>query len=1130
MPELAFTPAQDRAIHCIDKNVAVSAGAGSGKTRVLVQRFLYIISRGAVHRENTVLPREILAVTFTRKAAAEMRDRIRREMEIQLSTGQARSYWQQQLKGLYQAQIGTIHSFCSGLLRANPVECGLDPNFVVMEETDHDEFINTEVRNRLRNLLHEQDPAACRLCDEYGSSSLQEQTVTLLLKGFVFKEGTIAAVYREALEETGREAKKLRSLFTQDFADACAPVNRALLGDDLARIRSALADVTQPDNNEYLQILHRGLQRKGNNKDTIDAVKKSLAFVLSKPLCQKALSLAPVWETYLLAMQQNIKNKKQELGILGFDDLEEKALSLLENHSDVLAKCRHQYRYIMVDEFQDTNERQRQLVYLLCGGSKDQLNDNRLFVVGDAKQSVYRFRGADVSVFARVRNEIADTGGEIVSLNVNFRTVDTVLQLCNDLFPALMGSSKAQDVYYEPLLSRRQTEVKPELYMYGYDGKKITGTEARRGEADRLAERLAVLHSGGMAYRNMAVLLQNMTHVALLTEALRKNGVPCAVVDGRGFYDRMEVQDVLNIFSFVVNPHDSLNLSGVLRSVYMGLDDDILTRIHLALGKVNAENGTCSLWDFIQKDAADLDVAAEAAVKRSVTVLRQLLTAGSVLNLPDFCRELQRLLHPETVLALQPDGEEQLANLRKLFRIAGDFAAQKQGTLQDFVTRMTRFQNMHNREAAATVEAEDAVQVLTVHKSKGLEFSLVAIPFLDTAFKTDTQKAVWLPSLGLGFSLRNEDGLLIPSEVLKTIRDENTTKDREEKVRLLYVAMTRAKDRLILSGCQKKTKSPSAASHWLNWIEQNLKDTCCCIKREDLKAACTVAKEENCRLSPASVIPDQVKVILLQNTDPLGNYGGRAMNCFSASSLQTYEFCPRRYYYQFVETVPPLIARANQGKSLPPDVLGNLVHQVLERYARWRMENRFAADEQVWRTFYGKAVEELAGGRYDLAKEGEIMLEEYLHSGLYQSFAEKQLFAEYGFLILLEDGNCRYTFSGFIDAVAEDSDGGLEIIDYKSGQPPAASDINKGYAWQLALYIIALEKLMKLRGRTVVKVKRAALHYLRDQSRRVLPQKDYLQDILQVCREIAGKKTEEDFALRTEHCTGCPFAYMCKRK
>ena len=231
MAEFSLTPSQDRAIHCIDTNVAVSAGAGSGKTRVLVQRFLYILGLGLRPPADTVLPREILAVTFTRKAAAEMRDRIRDEIEIICKDCQEetqRIYWKRQLKDLTHAQIGTIHGLCSSLLRANPVESDLDPAFTVLEERDHNDFLVTEVRNHLRRLLHEQNQAAALLCDEYGSRSLQEQTLSLLQKGFFFARGGLTAKYDEELAKIVQEADRLRHVVTPEFLTACTPGNRKI--------------------------------------------------------------------------------------------------------------------------------------------------------------------------------------------------------------------------------------------------------------------------------------------------------------------------------------------------------------------------------------------------------------------------------------------------------------------------------------------------------------------------------------------------------------------------------------------------------------------------------------------------------------------------------------------------------------------------------------------------------------------------------------------------------------------------------------------------------------------------------------------------------------------------------------
>lgn len=1247
MAEFELTPSQDRAIHCIDTNVAVSAGAGSGKTRVLVQRFLYILGLGLRQPADTVLPREILAVTFTRKAAAEMRDRIRVEIEKNCKDCQEetqRIYWQQQLKDLSHAQIGTIHGLCSSLLRANPVESDLDPAFVVLEERDHNDFLVTEVRNRLRRLLHENNEAAARLCDEYGSRSLQEQTLSLLQKGFSFARGSLTAKYDGEMAEILQEAARLPGVVTPEFITECIPGNRKTLENNTENLQRALQDLTKQENLDILQEINKGLQRRGNNKEDVDALKNSLERIIAYPLCVRARSLAPAWEEYLLQMREYLDTKLREAALLSFDDLEEKALDLLEHHPDVLAKCRRQFRFIMVDEFQDTNERQRQLVYLLCGGNRDELKDRRLFVVGDAKQSIYRFRGADVSVFARVRNEIVKNGGELIRLNDNFRTVEPVLQLCNDLFPGLMGTDEEQDVYYEALNAVRHSDCIPELFVQHFKEensasktgkanavkpkgsqpetaqpgtvqpkagrpetvpKNTSLAEARQSETAWLANRLAELHQEGTAYADMAVLLQNMTHISAVTEALQKRAVPYVVTDGRGFFERAEIRDLLNLFRFAVNPHDDRNLSAVLRSVYMGLSDTLLTRLHITLGEFNkekAEKGgaVLSLWDFLlqeqdkqrEKEEKHLQSKKEKeqeatkkenenqediTLTRAISLLRPLPGAAAVMNLPGFCREIRRLLHPEAILALQDNGEEQLANLRKFYRMAHDFAAQKQGTVQDFAARLQELAEAKDREAAATVVSEGAVQLMTVHKSKGLEFPVVAVPFLDISSQADKSRAVWHPELGLGISVRNAEGIITPVPLLGKIKDANAEKNLEEKKRLLYVAMTRARDRLILTGSWKEIKKEkSEANHWLNWLSLGLPKEYTGLERTDNAVEATVDPEQQPAPARQERLSDRELAGLLEKAAALDSFGGKTMTEFSATSLREYGLCPRRYYYGVIENIPPAeeptpaeppsAGRPQPGNVLPADILGTLVHKVLEKYAKRRMHNRFPEEEQTWRDLYENAVREIAGDRFDLAAEAETMLQDYLQSDLYRSFAPQQRFAEYGFrLPLLQDERYTYTVTGIIDAIAEREDGSLEIIDYKSGRPPqktAGGDtVANGYAWQLALYKMALEYVLRIREKAVSgtgeepasvsnevmparnckepssesrhkpspHVTKASLHYLRDRSEWTLPDKDYRQEILKVCREIAEKKTEKDFAVKTENCSLCPFAYMCKR-
>ena len=1127
MTELALTPSQNLAISCVDRNVAVSAGAGSGKTRVLVQRFLYILSLGLQEPVRTFLPGEILSLTFTRKAAAEMRDRIRKALEAELSADSDSEYWQRQLNGLSQAQIGTIHSFCSNLLRSNPAECNLDPAFVVLEENDNNEFLVKKVKTRLRRLLHEGDPAAVCLCDEYGSRSLQEQTVMLLKKGVVFAEPEITKVYEEIRSEISLKAKLLQPEFTGELAESCSAGNSKVLKENLEKIRKALAELTKQENAAFLREVSRMLTRRGKNGEAIGRIKERLQLAASYPLISRAAALASVWARYLVQMQAYIKAQKMERGVLSFDDLEEMALELLETHPEVLQKCRRQFRYIMVDEFQDTNERQRQLIYLLCGGDRNRLKDSRLFVVGDPKQSIYRFRGADVSVFAKVRNEIRETGGEVIQLRDNFRTVNTVLELCNALFPDVMGTDREKDVCYEPLQFHRQSELLPQLCVFRY-GKKSSAQQARKKEADYLAACLAEQHSDGVAYKDMAVLLQNMTHIDTVTEALRNASVPYTVADGRGFYDRIEVQDMMNLFSFVINPHDDLTLTGILRSVYIGLHDAALTRIHLGLSAYRQETGRAvSLWDFLSHETVVLEENMQHLLQRAVSVLQQLLMAGTVLNLPDFCKEIRRLLHPEIVLSVQDNREEQLADLQKFFRLANDFSVQKQGAVYEFALRLAHLKDEDVREAAADVASDDAVKIMTVHKSKGLEFSLVAVPFLEVQAKSDTDKIAYHPEYGLGISLRDAEGATAPSEALKRIKTYQKDKDREEKARLLYVAITRAKDRLFLSGSRKETKEDkSAANHWLNWILSTLPENYAGLLRTDRCVDNSDDTDTPKRSAvPGPDIPPVFLSSVIENTESLASFNKSSVTCFSASSLQEYDYCPRRFYYRVIEKIPPMDNQDKSGRTLPPDVLGTIVHKVLELYGKWRMEHGFREEESVWQKLFRDAVEEFAGGRMDLAGEAEVLLREYIHSSLYREFSSRQKYAEYAFqLPLLQDAEHTYTITGVIDVITGRQDGMLEIIDYKSGKTPDTdADVYKGYAWQLALYKMAVEKLLQ---RPVVK---ASLHFLRNRSEWILPEIDCRQEIVELCGQIAGKTGEKGFAVNKTHCRFCPFSYMCKK-
>ena len=1162
-----FTPAQEQAIRCIEKNVVVSAGAGSGKTRVLVERFVYILEQSLQWGEKPISPRDILAVTFTRKAATEMRDRIRQKLLEKIAKEEgAADFWRECLTALPRAPIGTLHSLCSAILRSNPVESDLDPAFSVMEELETVAFLRDRVRNWLRRQLKAQDGDVIRLCEEYGSSGLLRQILYLQQKGEIrFAVDENLPRYRSSVKELRQTAAETAVCFTEELVQECGPGNKKVLLGRLDAIQEALAHLEDKGQRALLSDIVGGLRKQGKNAAKIGKIKEKLERILCYPAAVRAEALIPCWERCLTRLQEHLYAVKKEAGVLAFDDLETLALDLLRNHPLVLEKYRRQYRYIMVDEFQDTNSRQRQLIYLLSGGDAQRLQGKHLFVVGDPKQSIYSFRGAVVSVFARVRHEIEAGGGVSIQLTDNFRTVDTILSLCNHLFPRLMGEDPSQDVFYEALRPHKSSDLRPEFLQFTYSGK-MSMPAIRKKEALGLAARLRKLHeTEGFSYGDMAILLQNMTHIEAMTAALRERKIPYAVVEGRGFYKQIEILDMINLTAFVSDPHDDRILLGLLRSVYAGLNDGSLTRLSLAFseakGREEKTEGSLSLWQFLQRNMKLLPAGQQSLLERSLILLGTLQREGCALNLPDFCRLIDETLHPETVLSLQKNGDEQLANYRKWQQMAFTFAQQKQGTVQDFARYLRRMQEEEEqREASASVEADAAVTLLTVHKAKGLEFPLVAVPFMDTGGQSDKNPVAWLPDEGLGISVRGENGKLVPSAVLQEIKEINRQKEEEEKARLLYVAMTRAEERLLLSGSEKEGKGSSEAKSWLHSVKRYIpRDFPGLLRKEtsaeenpfvsgktdektqreegeivpfrSLPSAASDDAADAGFFSIDQACPGEVPLPVLQQAAPLPDYGKFGRKRFSASSLQTYLWCPRRYYYQVIEEMPGLDEAESNEHALPAKVAGSIIHRTLEYLGRWRLEHPEdkQVDPAIWRRFYDRAVTEFAEGKAPLAQSAALLLEEYLHSPLYEELARRQRFAEYAFQIPFSSVSERtFILTGVVDAVAEFEGDLLEIIDYKTGRPPERKEPDKGYIWQLILYKMAVE------NRFGKKVGRASLYFLQNHTVWTLPESSetapYLAEILALCEEIGRKKEEADFALRSEDCGACPFSYFCKKR
>lgn len=1089
MERLKEQPQQTQAIRAIGCNVAVSAGAGSGKTRVLVERFVYILQQG----QGATRASDILAITFTRKAAAEMKERVRKLL-AERADGDASGFWREQLEDLERAQISTIHGLCSRILRDNPVEAQLDPDFTLAEEFEGEEFAAQCLQSYLRLGLRRQNPAVCALVELYGMNSLQAQLKELLPKlEDIAVWGDLTAPYQNsgALYEAKREelcgALQDLGLRIAELAGKAAAALETLA----ERLPEVLQDVRR-DDYVSLDYAMQGVTARGKLKDGVKAVRALREELDSLAADKASASWLPLWQEVLKDLAVYIRKQKEERDLLTFDDLELLTVRLLENNPQVRCKYQERFRYIMVDEFQDTNERQKRLIYFLCGDSGEQLQGDKLFIVGDPKQSIYRFRGADVGVFAKARRDIAKQGGQLLTLNKNFRSADKILTTVNTVFKTLLGEDTVRDVYFEALDFDKSGTARPELLLLPYD--KECGRSSFEVEAEALAQKVRSVRDEGVPYCEMAVLLRSVTHCGELAEALQRYGVPYEVIDGKGFYEQQEVLDLLHLLTALQNRRRSLELAGVLRSPYFGLDDETLTKLFLS-------GGEC-LWDALQRaDADEFPEEQGALLRRAASILAELRSCAALCALPELWQRLWQTLAVDGVLSLQEHGANKLANAKKLRQLAQEYCAQENGTLGSWLDYVRRIREAAARETTANLNSTDAVRIMTLHKSKGLEFNTVFLPFLGNTFKSDASIIKFLPDVGLGIMAPLANGQLVMSGVLQRAKALDKELELEERKRQLYVAMTRAEERLIMCGIaggKEKSDKPLAEQNWLQQLKQLLEE-------EPEAVVQDFAREAQYAQAAAVCEPAPVTEELLAAIAPLPSYAASGRRQFSPSALQTYLHCPRMYYYQQVLRLPGL-EESGDGARLPAYVTGLIVHRALEIYN---------GDE---RAALAAAVKQYALGC--AAPEAAALLHGYLGSDLYRNLP-RQRQRELAFSYPAGDG---LVISGIIDFVGE-TDEGLVLVDYKTGKPPALGEIPLGYAYQLALYRAAAEKNLRL------PVAQAQLHYLQDLSVRSLPpERDYLADALALCREISAKGQEADFTCRLAACGHCQYNYLCKQK
>ena len=839
-----WTEEQTAAIEARGENLLLAAAAGSGKTTVMVERILSLIAEG-------VSVDEMLIVTFTRASAADMRAKLTERLSALADGGDA--HCREQLARLESASISTIHAFCTALLRTHFEAAGVDPAFRILDDAENAVCEDAAVDEALEAAYARMDENLARLDFGRGPKKVRELAVELyhgvadrpdpeawMAQAEQMARGDGAAWLAELTRAARQQLRQavaysesgvrlaLQPDGTPAYADALNADIEALEAlipleyDDLREALSSFKQVTPrtPRKQKGVEWPDAVLALREQVKAVRDSAKKCVESAAKLLRYERAQAVSDMRAdadcmAALFDLVRDIARRhgarKAEKSALTFSDLEHMALALLRQ-DEVASAVRARYRYVFVDEYQDTSDVQEELV------SRIARTDNR-FMVGDVKQSIYRFRQAEPALFLRCyRRYGAGDGGRLIALTRNFRSRPAILELTNRVFERAMNGGDAEIEY--DALSRLNPGAQFEgedppvelilLAKRGLDGGADVADEPE--EADELAElthveREAAVVAGRIRrlmaerpelhYRDIAVLTRaGRTVIPAMLTALLDAGIPAYAEGSAGYFDAMEVQVFLAYLTLVENHRRDEAMIAVLRSPMQRISSP-----ELALIRAEAREGAfCDAVAAYAEHDNDLGHRL-AAFLRDLENDRVLSRS---MPLPRLFSEIWRRTGFADALLALPGGKQRKANLDRLSARAAQYEANQSGGLTGFLRYAERMRARGDDEVAHTVgEADDVVRLMTVHKSKGLEFPVVFGVGLGKRFRVERSGDGLLAHRELGLGMAHVDpALSTRRETIAhlAIARRRQAEDRAEELRILYVLLTRAKEQLILIG------------------------------------------------------------------------------------------------------------------------------------------------------------------------------------------------------------------------------------------------------------------------------------------------------------------------------------------
>lgn len=770
-------------------NLAVNAGAGSGKTTVLTARYLRLLA------EQGLSPSEIVAITFTNKAAREIRERIDRALAIEAVKDKR---WQDTRDELVTAPIGTIHSFYGNVLRSFPLEAGVKASFAILEEPAAEQLLSKALVQSFHQAAAADCPHYGLLIEILGAQAVEEEGglaqqvrslyTTLRNKGIPAETAVLSEAY-STLPSWREHQARLMAIAAQEPMVAAA-VSKDWPEMALARKKIVAAADRLPliAKTEDLQEIYpllleismlKGGRYKGHKEFVNEAVKEVhglLTGALAPRLGQAILAL-------MQRLDQSYRRLKERAAGMDFADLQFAMWRILQDPKVVQA-LQKQYKAYMIDEFQDTDLLQHKILNALLENGQE-VSPGSLFVVGDENQSIYRFRGAEIKVFQAVRQRLlaVDPRAER-SITCNFRSRKPLIDFANALFSRLIDNKDGMK--YHPLSAFRKGAAPCVELIHC---QKETGRPAQ-GEAEALANRIKQMVEAGelvvgddaqprpVCYGDIAVLLRSRTHIKEYEHRLRLVEAPCTTVGGVGFYEQPEVRDMINLLRVIYNPNDLLSLTAVLRSPLFSLNDDSLFSL------IEATGGN------ILEGQEVLSAEQEQRLSRARTVIDELRRARGFVDVPALLELALELTQYREAVLTGYNGLQSYANLEKLVALAEDFVATSPD--EDFISWVEYASDFQEEEAPIEDEAGDSVRLMTIHASKGLQFPVVFLPLANAQLRFRPGSILVDGAGGLAFRFP------WACPVWEKVKAEEKQRELAEYKRLLYVAVTRAKDRLAL--------------------------------------------------------------------------------------------------------------------------------------------------------------------------------------------------------------------------------------------------------------------------------------------------------------------------------------------